>query len=201
MDIKNFHAGMTKHIKSTKNEETTTQFLIFESLCEKAKEILWCYILSRKNDFLYSEGLYSFEGLTPIEQIFNAILCIYNYISNESFYFEIIPQYEIKIKGKTFIADFCCNSFVFDGVEWNLDKKIVIECDGYGSHHTKEQLNRDIYRENELKLNGYSVIRFTGSQIYNTPYDCFEKALFFIIKENKFCIEKAFKEANKDGEI
>lgn len=201
MDIKNFHAEIIKHIETTKNEETITQFLIFESLCEKAKEILWCYISSRKNDFWYFDGLYSFEGLTPIEQIFNAVLCIYDYIANESFYFEIIPQYEIKIKGKTYIADFCCKSFIFDGVEWFLDKNIVIECDGYGSHHTKEQLNRDIYRENELKLNGYSVIRFTGSQIYNTPYDCFEKALLFIIEENKDCIEKAFKEVNNNGKI
>jgi very-short-patch-repair endonuclease len=201
MDIKKIHRELVDYIASTKNEEATTQFLIFESLCTKAKEILWSFISGSKNDFLYSKRLYSFEGLTPIEQIFNAILCIYEYVSNESFYFEIIPQYEIQIRDKTYIADFCCKSFVFDGTDWFLDKNIVIECDGYESHHTKEQRNRDIYRENELKLNGYSVIRFTGTQIYNNPYSCFEKALYFIIDENKKCIQKAFDEVNNNGKI
>lgn len=201
MDIKKFHREFVDYISSKKNECSTTQFIIFESLCNKAKEILWYFISNSENDFLYSNRLYSFEGLTPIEQIFNAISCLYEYVANEKFYFDIIPQFEIKIKDKTYIADFCCKSFVFDGVEWLLDKNVVIECDGYESHHTKEQRNRDIQRENELKLNGYSVIRFTGTQIYNNPYACFEKALYFIIEENKNCIQNAFDEVKNNGEI
>jgi very-short-patch-repair endonuclease len=146
-------------------------------------------------------SLYSFEELTPIEQIFNAVICIYKHLLGDKFYFDFVPQHEIQINEKNYIADFCCYSFVLDGSEWLMDKKIVIECDGYESHHTKEQRNRDAYRENDLKLNGYSVIRFTGSQIYNNPYECFEKTLHFIFEENKNCIQRVFNEVYKDGEI
>lgn len=196
--VKSFNSSIVEYIGGI-NKNAMEQIKIFESICDKAKEILWSFISGGKNDFLYSVDLFDFETLTPIEQIFNSALLIYKYVTNESCYLDITPQYDIQIKDKTYRADFYCEALVFDGVEWLLDKKIIIECDGYESHHTKEQRNRDIYRENELKLNGYSVIRFTGSQIFNHPYECFEKALHFITSENKDCIQKAIDEVCKNG--
>lgn len=176
---------------SYKRKNFLEEFEIFESLCDNAKMILFEFIARPRNNFLYTLGLDDFKGLSPIEQIFNSVLSIYLYDSNSSgFYFNICPQYKINIKNKNYVADFFCSTFIYKNKEYCLDRNIVIECDGYDSHHTKEQRNRDVHRENELKLNGYSVIRFTGTQIFKEPFECFEKAIDFIIEQNKECIKK-----------
>lgn len=36
-------------------------------------------------------------------------------------------------------------------------------------------MNYDYERETALKLAGYDVLRFTGSQVFNTPFACVEK--------------------------
>jgi very-short-patch-repair endonuclease len=167
------------------------EYEIFQDLCDKAKRILWEFCSRPKNNFLYILGMWGFEGLSPIEQIFNAVLSIYTYEANSlPIYFEIYPQQEIQINGKNYRVDFCCKNFIFNCQYIELSRKIVIECDGYESHHTKQQRNKDTIRENELKLNGYSVIRFTGSQIYNEPFECFQKSMDFIIEQNKEQLDK-----------
>lgn len=47
----------------------------------------------------------------------------------------------------------------------------VIECDGHEFHQkTKEQVEKDNIRTRQLQLQGYQVIRFSGSEIYKSPY-------------------------------
>ena len=201
MIIKEFNEEVIRYIASTKDDDVTTQLSIFEGLCTKAKEIIWG-VISHDHNYLYCGALYDFARLTPIEQIFMAVSSAYEYFTNNSLCFRFYPQHRIDINGRIYIADFCCEHFIFEAQEYNLSKKIIIECDGYESHHTKEQRNRDIYRENDIKLNGYSVIRFTGSQIYKNPFDCLAKALCFIVEENKQCINKTLKEAaSNNGKI
>ena len=60
------------------------------------------------------------------------------------------------------------------------DFKLIIECDGFDYHSNKKQMTYDYKRENNLKLNGYDIIRFTGSQIYNDPMDCVKKIMKYI---------------------
>jgi hypothetical protein len=53
-----------------------------------------------------------------------------------------------------------------------VERKIVIEIDGHDYHKTREQRTRDAQRERYLQLNGWRVIRFTGSEIYKDPSGC-----------------------------
>jgi hypothetical protein len=46
------------------------------------------------------------------------------------------------------------------------DKKIAIECDGHAYHSSKEQITRDNIRARKLTKAGWSVLRFSGSEIY-----------------------------------
>ena len=77
--------------------------------------------------------------------------------------------------------------FVANDSDSNCDKeklkniKVIIECDGYEFHHkNKVQVTHDNEREYNLKIAGYDVIRFSGSQIHNNPLECAEKAYEYI---------------------
>jgi hypothetical protein len=53
---------------------------------------------------------------------------------------------------------------------------LVVEVDGHDFHdRTKRQASYDRKRDRELTLNGYPVIRFTGSDVYNDPSWCAEQ--------------------------
>lgn len=55
---------------------------------------------------------------------------------------------------------------------------IAIECDGHNFHErTKEQATRDKRRDRELTTEGWRVLRFTGSEIWNDPKSCSEQVL------------------------
>lgn len=50
-------------------------------------------------------------------------------------------------------------------------KKIVIECDGHEFHEkTKEQSSKDKKRDRELQKLGYTILRYSGSDIVNNPF-------------------------------
>jgi hypothetical protein len=55
------------------------------------------------------------------------------------------------------------------------DINIVVECDGFTHHSTKEAFDRDRRRDRAFKMLGYDVFRFSGSEIYkdpvNAPYE------------------------------
>jgi very-short-patch-repair endonuclease len=50
---------------------------------------------------------------------------------------------------------------------------LVIECDGHDFHErTKDQAAADRARDRWLQAHDYTVFRFTGSEIWNTPLEC-----------------------------
>lgn len=50
---------------------------------------------------------------------------------------------------------------------------VAIECDGHAFHEkTKEQAARDKRRDREILLEGFPVVRFSGSEIYNDAIGC-----------------------------
>ena len=55
------------------------------------------------------------------------------------------------------------------------DARLIIELDGHGSHSTKKQLKKDAIRQRYLTRAGYSVIRFTGSEVYQDAAKCVEE--------------------------
>lgn len=71
--------------------------------------------------------------------------------------YKLEPQYAV---GK-YHADF---------LVWDTD--ILVECDGYDYHKTREQMASDYERERFFTMNGYRVIRFTGTEINNDPERC-----------------------------
>lgn len=176
---------------------------VFNRLCEKAKLLLWEEFNQPNGYYLQVSQLDDYVAkLTPIEQILFVALDIYQYHQNkdDKFWFTFYPQEIIKTNKSNYVVDFYIESFCYCGFQELCEKRIIIECDGYDSHHTKQQRNYDIERENDLKMNGFSVIRFTGSQIYNDPYKCVFQILKFLIEENKGIITKTIKEAKEQME-
>lgn len=56
---------------------------------------------------------------------------------------------------------------------WNGTKTYLIECDGHEFHQkTKEQVEKDNERTRDLLRAGYSVIRFSGTEIFHKPHRC-----------------------------
>ena len=65
------------------------------------------------------------------------------------------------------------------------EKMIAIEIDGHEYHKTKEQRTHDNQREREIKLalpTNWTVIRFTGSEIFQNATLCVDEVLGFINK-------------------
>lgn len=64
--------------------------------------------------------------------------------------------------------------------------KLAIECDGHEFHEkTKEQAARDKSRKRFLTSQGWTVIEFTGSEIYNDPFQCVDDIVGILITAYK----------------
>ena len=74
----------------------------------------------------------------------------------------LLPQYDIG----NYRAD-----FLVDGTS------VVVECDGYDNHKTKEQIERDYKRERYFIKEGYTVVRFSGTEINRNPEECCKEIL------------------------
>lgn len=149
----------------------------FEMIPMRAKELLFeenCF-----NEYIFdtiSDAVFVINS--PIEQILYIAIHIYFNKKNISFYVE--PQHEINDKEHKYIADFYISYDEYVNNFLKEDFKLIIECDGFNYHSSKNQMTYDYERENILKLNGYDVLRFTGSQIYNDPMDCVKKIMKYI---------------------
>lgn len=155
---------------------------VFDKLPFKAKELL----LSEENFEMLSDialNLYYTES--PIELILYTALIKLFKETNLTLY--IGSQTEIKCKnGKKYRADF---TIVYDDIlnkTLKEDFALVIECDGYEFHQkTKEQVKKDNEREYNLKIEGYDVLRFSGTQIYQDPMKCANDIINYILEKNK----------------
>lgn len=162
----------------------------YNKLCDKAKMIIGEHCLSNP----YYAGICEIDDrqikLTPIEQIMYYGLEYFNYklsyiFQNIKIKLNFETQTKIRFGEKTYYADFVIRDCVANGELYVFTKPLIIECDGYESHSTRQQFNNDNERENNLKLLGYSILRFTGSKIYNDVIDCLENMIFYIFKENE----------------
>lgn len=68
----------------------------------------------------------------------------------------------------------CRHDFLITGT------KIIVEVDGHNYHSTKKQRAADAERDREAMLDGYTTIRFTGSEVYHAPVKCAEKLLSIV---------------------
>lgn len=73
-----------------------------------------------------------------------------------------MPQTQVRMLGELVIRVDCV---------WE-DAKVVVEVMGHRFHVTRENLQRDPQRRNELQEMGYMVIEFTASALAKTPVQC-----------------------------
>lgn len=175
-----------------------SDFAAIDKLCFKAKFMLFKYMCINNDFTLYEAYEGCFDGLlnlTPIEQIFKVGFWIYDIDVNQkqgiSMSCQLGTQENIVCNNKTYFADFIIGGYeqceVDDGTTYSnfyaLKNPLIIECDGFDYHSRKKQMAHDYERENNLKLAGYDIMRFTGSQIYTEPMKCIEQVVEYI-KQN-----------------
>lgn len=156
----------------------------YYSMPEKVKEMFKEEMLKAAEDdnpcmmFLLLERMKPLsECESPIEKILlNALM---RYSDELWIGFEYKPQQVIKANGKRYIAD-----ILFDMDFYCLDKpyRLVIECDGHDYHEiTKEQVERRNVRDMDLKMAGYDVLHYSGSQIFRNPKKCAKEITEYIM--------------------
>lgn len=174
-----------------------------ETICDRAKAALLSAFMYDYGVAVQNCGVVG-EGYSPIEQIFFIAYSVLGAKRNrkikwtrkadgkmrsEYMYFELLnfsAQKEEAIDGKKYFIDFVID---FRPVADNSDIRYAIELDGYDYHSSKEQMNRDYERERALQKAGYKVIRFTGSQIYKTPFSCAREVIEIILDDASEYIE------------
>lgn len=155
-------------------------------LCEKSTELVIKALADDSNFDTAEIGTYFsyIDNMSPIEQILSVATDIHN-CSHREFEIVLSPQRKIAIRNKIYFVDFMCDFIKVPSGMIALDKPLIIECDGFDYHHTKEQCNNDTARENDIKLQGFPIMRFTGSQIYNTPFLCVSQVKQYVYDLNK----------------
>lgn len=138
-----------------KNKESETERMeyIKESVLRPKKEIA-IYKSIACNEVIDLINEYQMESV--IEQILFDKL--YNLKT-----LEIIPQYEI-------------DPYKVDFLIKNKDVSVIVECDGVKYH----DIERDIPRQRYLQLQGYNVIRFTGTEILKDVDQCKQDIIDYI---------------------
>ena len=105
---------------------------------------------------------------SPLEQVLSAHLLSVGRMMSLVHDFTLEPQHEVETPAGLYRVDILAKGQV-DGNTVLL----VVECDGHSYHdRTKEQAARDRQRDRALKLAGYEVVRFAGSEILEDPEGC-----------------------------
>lgn len=166
----------------------------FNQMPDRCKELFFWYLgesaLGRTNNdaggfYLMSSFYIPDECNSPIEKLFYFAYSIVDFEheggNDPSFY--LVPQNEIHANGKTYYADFLFDTtnMLEDGNISEYPLKLVIECDGHEFHEkTKEQVKRGNERDYNLKVAGYDILHFSGSEIYNKPIQCASRVYEYI---------------------
>lgn len=66
-----------------------------------------------------------------------------------------------------------------------FSKTVLVECDGHEFHETKAAAAKDKKRDRFLAAEGYSILRFTGSEIWKDPFKCAEDIINYLQKDSK----------------
>lgn len=136
----------------------------FEKLNQRTKEVVFQMCNYKPHVFSYLSMFLTYEHHnfgSPIEELF--CIVFYMICNDLDCDYYLFPQSEILTNNNKYIAD-------FEVLEYGCETKILIEIDGHDFHEkTKEQVARDKDREYDLKFEGYDVVRYSGSQIYNDP--------------------------------
>lgn len=160
---------------------------LFKSLPDRAQKMWFEYcgisinMGKLKNlDFihthLYGLETYLSDCKSPIEILFWFAFELMQYdIFGDSMMW-LMPQFEVPTAKHNYYVD-----FAVDGVS---GLNIAIECDGHDFHEkTKEQVAHDNERDYNLKMAGWDILHFSGSQIYNAPFKCARQTINYVVEE------------------
>jgi hypothetical protein len=82
----------------------------------------------------------------------------------QAFYLSLQPRFpDLKLDGRSLRPEL---------LVWRLDDdkfNVIVECDGYSYHSDNEAFTRDRRRDRLLKVKGFTVLRFSGSEIVRDP--------------------------------
>lgn len=84
----------------------------------------------------------------------------------------IIVEPQAQLEG--WRVDFLIHAWEFGRLSGKAQwRRLIVECDGHDFHErTKEQAAKDRGRDREFQLRGYTILRFTGSELYANPLAC-----------------------------
>lgn len=183
-----------------KKQNTTGELeaTYFENLPHRCKQLFFEFLV--KNGFQKESEMlevldFSCEKCkSPIEQIFRFAyeLVSYKHFEDGDLWYWIEPQEAIKVNGHLYHADFLFDTAYQDDGKGTFDfckkrLKVVIECDGHEFHEkTKRQVIQTNRRNYDLNLEGYEILHFSGSEIFNDPLGCAERAYNFIDQKIEF---------------
>lgn len=176
----------------------TSNYLLHEldtflKLPRKVQEQMWIELRDEKIDKRLFNVAYNFEVYeqceSPIEIIF-AFFWDKHYLENKikADELNLYPQEIITTdNGKNYRVDFEIEFYKVYGNTPETYKeyysKVVVECDGHEFHEkTKAQVKKRNERDYDLKISGYDVIHFSGSEIYNKPEECIKKVVEYLHK-------------------
>lgn len=142
---------------------------------EIAKELKGIYFKTTNQELVESYQTDDVES--PIEVLMLMALKRHSIIAREQGINPVInTQGVFHVEGRKMRVDFLLTfpqNFTVKNKYFNREVKMIIECDGHDFHEkTKEQAQKDKSRDRILKASGYTVFRFTGSEIYRNAAGC-----------------------------
>jgi len=93
---------------------------------------------------------------------------------------EQIMRQELERRGLKFEQEFPTRTgFIIDFAFPSL--KVAIECDGEKWHSSKRARKKDRFKDYMLKREGWTIYRFTGSEIMSDISECIDKIKFRLV--------------------
>ena len=162
-------------VESYYTADVEQAFRFLETLVPRVQDGAVKYLMSRLNS-LENQMMRRCES--PIEQLLWFVLDDMVEMEDSMMSFMGVPgfvlsrcQAEVETPRGLYRLDF----LVTWAIEGNV-YRVGIECDGHDFHEkTKEQAAHDKQRDRALAAAGYTVLRFTGSEIWNNPEACVEE--------------------------
>ena len=176
---------MAKFIKLTEEdfeERNTDEILSMAevSVCEYIEGIVSAY----KSDLVYAlkgcESPIERRLAVAMAEHLNCRKVIRGEIKYNLDIVAIDSQKELFVEGKLVRVDFYIAVY---NEKTHQGTQFIIECDGHDFHEkTKEQATRDKQRDRLLMSNGFNVMHFTGSEIFNNTSTCVKEIYDTIFK-------------------
>jgi very-short-patch-repair endonuclease len=129
-----------------------------------------------RQDNKIEDILHTINGVTKIAKNFISKMDL---DKHELDYFNHVLTNQLYIYNQVWIFDWPVDFLMAKQNYKTFDYEyLIIECDGHDYHErTKEQARKDRKRDRDLQSEGYTVFRFTGSEIFSDPIACVRQVL------------------------